>query len=107
MRKYLNPLRLAAVLLVLFCVGHTTGAVISTPHFGTASDAVLEAMVTVHFDVQGSQCTWFGFYEGFGWLVSVFFLFSAFVAWVLAGVPRAERRSLAILVWALFASHLA
>jgi hypothetical protein len=107
MRKHLNPLRLAAVLLVLYCVGHTTGALLSTPDFGPASDGVVSAMKAVHFQVQGSDCTWFGFYEGFGWLVSVFFLFSAVVAWLLGGVPREGRRSLAIIIWALFASHLA
>jgi hypothetical protein len=54
---------------------------VSTPHFGSASDAVLSAMRSVHFLASGSECTWYGFYLGFGYQVSIFFLFSAFVTW--------------------------
>src|SRR5262249_40945287 len=84
--RYLNPLRLAAYTLVLFCFGHSMGALIHTPSFGAPSDAVWAAMRAVHFRCQTADCTWFGFYEGFGWLVSVFFLFAAAVAWFLGGL---------------------
>jgi hypothetical protein len=39
--RYLNPLRLSAYFLVLYCVGHTRGALLSIPSFGPAGDAVL------------------------------------------------------------------
>jgi hypothetical protein len=107
MKRWLNPLRIAAVLLVLYCAGHTSGALLSTPSFGPASDAVATAMKTVRFAALGSDCSWFGFYEGFGWAVSIFFLFSAFVAWVLGGIVRNERRPVASVVWALFLSQFA
>ena len=64
-------------------------------------------MKSVHFQASGSDCTWFGFYLGFGSVDSVFFLFSALVAWVLGGMQAREQRPWAIVVWALFAAQLA
>ena len=103
--RYLNPFRLTTYLLVLYCVGHTWGALLTTPPFGAASDAVLSSMKGVHFNCQGSDCTWFGFYVGFGLLVSIFFLLSAAIAWFLGGLGPREQRALAPLTWALFLSH--
>jgi len=105
--RYFNPLRLAAYVLVLFCLGHSLGALVNTPSFGAESDAVWAAMRATHFRCQTSDCTWFGFYEGFGWMVSVFFLLSAALAWVLGGLDRPTLRRLAPLVWALCLSQLA
>src|SRR5215471_952800 len=105
--RYFNPFRLATYLLVLFCAGHTWGALLSTSHFSDASDAVLHAMQSVHFKVQTFDVTWFGFYLGFGWLDSVFFLFSAAVTWFLGGLTRCEQRALAPIIWALFLSYVA
>ena len=106
MKKYLNPFRLTTCLLLLYCFGHTSGALVSTPHFGSASDAVLSAMRSVHFQAGGSECTWYGFYLGFGYQVSIFFLFSAFVTWFLGGRSLREQRAWAP-VWALFVSWVA
>lgn len=105
--RYLNAFRIAAVVLVLFCLGHTLGALIGLPSFGPQSDAVLAAMKATHFQCQTSDCTWFGFYLGFGWDVSVFLLFSAAVAWYLGGRSRAEQRALQPIAWGLFLSQLA
>jgi len=105
--RYLNPFRLAAYVLILFCLGHSLGALVNTPSFGPQSDAVWAAMRATHFRCQTSDCTWFGFYEGFGWMVSVFFLLSATIAWVLGGVDRPTLRRLAPVVWALCLSQLA
>jgi hypothetical protein len=105
--RYFNPFRLATYLLILYCAGHTWGTILSTPHFGEASDAVAYAMKSVHFNVQGFECTWFGFYVGFGLLVSIFFLCSAAVTWFLGGLARSEQRGLAPITWALFLSYLA
>jgi hypothetical protein len=103
--KYFNAFRLAAYVLVLYTLGHTLGAVINTPQFGAESDVVVAAMKTVHVTAQGSDCTWYGFYRGFGWLVSIYFAFSAYAAWVLGGAGAQERRSMLPIAWALFVSH--
>ena len=105
--RYLNPFRLATYLLILYCAGHTWGALLSTPHFGLGADAVRHAMKSVHFQVQGSDNTWFGFYFGFGLTVSIFFLFSAAMTWFLGGLVRCEQRALAPLTWSLFLSYAA
>ena len=107
MRRYLNPFRLATLLLLLYCLGHTFGALVSTPHFGAASDAVTEAMKSVHFKALGSDCTWFGFYLGFGYNVSIFFLFSGVLTWFLGGMSLSDQRRWAPVTWALFASYAA
>ena len=105
--RFFNPLRLAAVVLLLFCLGHSLGALVNTPSFGAQSDAVWSAMRATHFRCQTSDCTWFGFYEGFGWNVSIFFLMSAAIAWFLGGLDRQRLRSLAPIVWALFLANVA
>jgi hypothetical protein len=104
--KYFNPFRLTTYLLILFCAGHTWGALLSNPHFGPGGDAILHAMKSVHFQVQGFERTWFGFYMGFGLTVSIFFVFSAAMTWFLGGLVRCEQRALAPLTWALFLSYL-
>jgi len=107
MTKYLNPLRLTTVLLVLYCLGHTLSALVSTPPFGAESDAVAATMKSVHFDVAGSACTWYGFYLGFGYEVSIFFLFSGLLTWFLGGMSLPDQRRWAPITWALFVSYAA
>jgi hypothetical protein len=107
MSKYLNPLRLTTVLLLLYCLGHTLGALVSAPRFGLGSDAVIAAMESVHFKADGSDCTWFGFYLGFGYNVSIFFLFSAVLTWFLGGMSLADQQRWAPITWALFVAYAA
>jgi hypothetical protein len=107
MRKYLNPLRLTTLLLVLYCLGHTLSALVSTPPFGAQSDAVAAAMKSVHFEFSGSVCTWYGFYLGFGYEVSIFFLFSGVLTWFLGGMSLPDQRRWAPILWALFVSYSA
>jgi hypothetical protein len=104
--QYFNEFRLAAYVLVLYTLGHTWGAVVNTPRFGVASDVVVASMKSVHVYAQGSDCTWYGFYRGFGVFVSIYFVFSVFAAWLLGGESGTDRRLLPI-GWALFVSHAA
>jgi uncharacterized protein YndB with AHSA1/START domain len=103
--RYFNPLRIATYLLVLYCLGHTAGALFNTPHFSPAADTVLESMRTVRFPVQGFERTWFNFFFGFGLIDSVFFLVSAAIAWFLGGRSAAERRALRPVTWTLFLAY--
>lgn len=105
--RFFNPLRLAAYVLVLYALGHTRGALWATPSFGSQSDAAVALMRSVHFQCETSTCTWFGFYLGFGYMVSVFFLVSAALAWFLGGADAAAQRASRPLVWTLFLGHVA
>jgi hypothetical protein len=106
MKKYFNPFRLVTYLLVLYAAGHTYGALVATPRFGEGADTVLSAMRSTHFVANGSECTWLGFYLGFGYQVSIFFLFAAFVAWFLGGLTPRDQRAWVAVSWALFASFV-
>ena len=105
--RYFNPYRLAAYVLVVYTLGHTFGAVIATPEFGPASDSVVSMMKSVHIVAQGSDATWYGFYRGFGWFVSVFFIFSIVVTWYLGGKSAGDRVALTPVTWSLFVGHAA
>jgi hypothetical protein len=103
----LNPFRWASVLFVLNAVGHTLGAVITVPQFGPSSDAVVSMMQSVHLNAQGSDCTWYGFYRGFGYFVSFYMLLSALLAWWLGGMTERTRGPFLPVAWALFAVSVA
>jgi hypothetical protein len=105
--RYFNAFRVATYLLVLYALGHTLGAVTATPQFGPESDTVAAMMKSVVVRAQGSECTWYGFYRGFGILVSVFFVFSAILTWQLGGMTARQQRALGPVTWALFASYAA
>jgi len=104
--RYLSPFRIASYLLVLFCAGHTVGGMLSQQSLGPESDAVFSLMKAVHFNFNGSRCTWYGFWFGFGLMVSVFLLFSALVAWQLDKVGSENWPAVSAIAWALAVSHL-
>jgi hypothetical protein len=105
--RYGNPFRLASYFMVLYAFGHTRGALIGTPRFGAESDAVASMMQSVTVHVQGAECTWYGFYRGFGIMVTVVFLFSAALSWHLGGIAPRERRAFAPIAWLLLLSYVA
>jgi hypothetical protein len=75
--------RIAAVLLLLFAVGHTSGFPWSDPQWGVD----LGSMRSTHFDILGSSRTYWDFYVGFGLSVSVLLLLAVALAWQLGGLP--------------------
>jgi hypothetical protein len=77
--------RIAAVLLLLFAVGHTLGFRQSDPQWGV--DALLGSMQSIHFEVQGFKRTYWDLFVAAGFSVGVFFLFAAILAWQLGGLP--------------------
>jgi hypothetical protein len=77
--------RIAAVLLLLFAVGHTLGFSQSDPKWGI--DALLGSMRSIHFDVQGFNRTYWDLFVAAGLSVGVFYLFAAILAWQLGGLP--------------------
>ncbi len=91
--------RVAAVVLLLFAAGHTFGFLHFKPPTPEA-EAVHNAMISVHFPVGRSQFSYEGFYIGFGLFVTAYLLFSAFLAWHLGGLARANPRVIGALGWA-------
>src|SRR4051812_6879764 len=77
--------RISAVLLLLFALGHTLGFTQSDPKWGV--DALLASMRSIHFEMQGSNRTYWDLFLGAGFSVGVFFLFAAILAWQLGGLP--------------------
>jgi hypothetical protein len=98
--------RIAAVLLLLFCAAHTLGGMLSHGSLGAEADAVLAQMKAVHFDFNGSNVSFWGFWFGFGMMLSVFLLFSAVAAWVLGSISPAQWSAVAPIAWALVVAHL-
>lgn len=100
--RYFNVYRVASYFLVFYTLGHTLGAVIETPRFGPASDAVVSMMKSVHVAAQGADCTWYGFYRGMGASVSLSMIFQIVVTWYVGGKTSRERYGLAPVTWTLF-----
>src|ERR1700686_1518067 len=91
--------RIAAVLLLLFAVGHTLGFRQSDPKWGI--DALLGSMRSIHFDAQGFNRTYWDFFSAFGLFFSVFLLFAAVLAWLLGGLPAETLARVRSMAWAL------
>lgn len=103
--KYFTPFRIATYLLLLFCAAHTGGGMLSEKSLGFKADGVFALMKAVHFDFNGSDCTYYGFWFGFGITVSVFLLLSAVIAWQLDKVPASAWPAVSVIAWALVVSH--
>ena len=90
--------RIAAVLLLLFAVGHTLGFRQSDPQWKV--DALVSSMQSIHFDLQGVDRTYWDFFVAAGFSVGVFYLFAAVLAWQLAGLSAATLALLRGTAWA-------
>ena len=90
--------RVAAVLLLLFAIGHTLGFRRSDPKWGV--EAVLGSMRSTHFDVQGFSRTYWDLFEAAGFSVGMFYLFAAILAWQLAGLPASTLVPMRGTAWA-------
>src|SRR5436305_15116052 len=90
--------RIAAVLLLLFAVGHTLGFRQSDPRWGV--DALLGTMRSIHFDVQGFNRTYWDLFVAAGFCVGVFYLFAAILAWQMGGLPAATLALMRGTAWA-------
>ena len=90
--------RIAAVLLLLFAVGHTLGFRQSDPKWGV--DALLGSMHSIHFDVQGFNRSYWDLFTAAGFSVGVLYLFAAILAWQLGGLPAATLALMRGTAWA-------
>jgi hypothetical protein len=90
--------RITAVLLLVFAVAHTLGFRQSDPTWGV--DALLGSMHSIHFDVQGSDRTYWDLFVAAGFSVGVFYLFAAILAWQLGRLPAATLALVRGTAWA-------
>ena len=90
--------RVAAVLLLLFAMGHTLGFRQSDPAWGV--DSLLSSMRSTHFDVQGFNRSYWELFEAAGFSVGIFYLFAAILAWQLASLPAATLVHMRSTAWA-------
>jgi hypothetical protein len=91
--------RIAAVLILLFDVGHTLAFRQSDPSWGV--DTLRASMQSIHFNVQGFTRTYWDFFVGAGFNVSVFLLFAAVIAWQIGGLPAETLTRVRGIGWAL------
>ena len=89
--------RAASVLLVLFAFGHQLGFRRVDPRWGV--NAAIEALKTTQFQVQGMTRTYWDFFSGFGFFVTVLLVFAAVLAFQLGGLPKESLRGLRLVMW--------
>ena len=104
MKNPVIPLRLAAALTLVFATGHTLGGMTGWSPVGQT--AVLSSMQTFRFDVAGVTRSYFEFYRGFGFLLSVFLTTQAVLLWQLGTLARANRAHARPFAWIFFLASL-
>ena len=89
--------RVASILLILFALGHQVGFQQVDPDWHAG--AVVAGMRGVHFHVQGFDRSYWDFFSGFGYFVTILLLFAAVLAWQLGGLPKDSPATLSVVRW--------
>ena len=101
-------MRIAAVISLLFTVGHTLGGLKKWSPMG--DNEVLKAMSAVRFDTMGTSRSYLELYMGFGWSLSVTLLLQSALMWQIGSLARSDavqaRPMIAMLAVATLASGL-
>jgi hypothetical protein len=97
--------RIACGLLLIFAALHTVGFRQVDPAWGVG--AVVSSMQSTHFDLLGSQRTYWELFAGFGLLFSVLLAFAAVLAWQLSGLPHQTLALMRGTAWGLVACFAA
>jgi hypothetical protein len=90
--------RVAAWLLVFFAAGHTRG-LLSPKDLTPEATAAREAMFNLHFPFMGSDCSWGGFYMGFGLFLTTYLVFTAILAWQMGKLSLFHAKEIKFLAW--------
>jgi len=98
--------RIAAVVLLLFAVGHTLGFLTFKPPT-VEGVAVRDAMDNVRFTLGSRSYTYGDFYRGLGLFCTAYMVFLAFLAWHLGSLARNAPQAIGPLAWIFFALQLA
>jgi len=97
--------RIASIVLVLFAAGHSFGFSKVDPSWH--AEAAVESMRNVHFQLDSFTRSYWDFYLGFGYFVSILQLFAAVVAWQLGGLKKEMLAQLPFVTWGLAISFVA
>ena len=96
--------RVASALLVLFGLAHQLGFRQVDPRWGV--DSAIGALKATQFQVQGMTRTYWDFFSGFGFIMTVLLFFSAILAFQLAGLSKETLRRLGLVTWAFALSFV-
>jgi len=89
--------RIAAVLLLLFAVGHMFSFSQVDPRWGL--DTMLGQMRSIRFSIAGTERTYWDFFIAGGLTVGILYLFSAVLAWQLGRLRAETLRELRLVTW--------
>jgi hypothetical protein len=81
-------LRIASILVLIFCAGHTTGT-FSPPAPGVQT-MVVQTMKANSFNAMGSMRTFWDFLFGYGLILSIFLLAHCFLFWQLGSLAKTD-----------------
>jgi hypothetical protein len=84
-------LRVLAVLLSIFAVGHTLGTAASRVTRGPQEAAVFAAMQDFRFPVMGFQRSYWDFHRGFALIISLQLLLMTAIAWQVGAISKQSR----------------
>ena len=96
--------RIAAVVLLLFALGHGIGFHAVDPAWG--ADGVVGSMRSVHFTIQGFNRSYWDFFLANGFSVDAFLVFAAVLAWQMGGLPDESLGRMRLTAWAFAACFL-
>jgi hypothetical protein len=94
-------LRIASVVTLLLCLGHSMGRP-WTPDATPRGLALVAEMQAYSFDVMGFSRSYFDFYQGFGISCSVGMLLAAVLMWQLGTMAKTNARAARPMVTAIF-----
>lgn len=97
--------RIAAVLFVLFALGHTVGFLTFVPPT-PAGIAARDAMDSAVFAFGGVQRTYGGFYRGFGLCITLYLLVLALFTWHLGSLAATNPTAIGPMAWTLCLSQV-
>jgi hypothetical protein len=89
--------RSSSILLLLFAAGHTLGFRQIDPKWSV--DSLVQSMKTIHFNANGSDRTYWDFFVGFGFFVTVLLVFASIIAWQFGSLPAETLRAMRISTW--------
>ena len=98
-------LRIASIVSALFAAGHTLGGLQSWSPPGDTE--VLRAMRSFRFDAEGVSRSYYDFYLGFGFTITVYMLLQVVLLWQLAAIAKTEPLRARPLIASLFLTSIA
>ena len=97
--------RISSILLVLFAIGHTVGFLQVDPKWGV--DTLVQSMKSIHFNISGSERTYWDFFVGFGLFVTVLMLLASLIAWQFGSLPPETLAAMRFSAWGFAACFAA